>query len=133
LLDQPLGQSGLPLVKPHPTEAAAGNGGGDVGAWQDRPRFDSFAARCLIADGEGTAAMPQRFESQAYAPETTKLMKAAFDEAWLKVRRGESDAELTRKLLASAILDQVNAGVQDFDKIVAAAVATLAVARNVSR
>jgi hypothetical protein len=77
--------------------------------------------------------MPQRFESQAYDPETTTLMKNAFDEAWRKVGAATEDAELTRKLLASAILDQVNAGVLDCDKIAAAAVATLAVARNVSR
>ncbi|WP_158817599.1 hypothetical protein [Methylocapsa sp. S129] len=77
--------------------------------------------------------MPKRFESQAYSPEATRLMKDAFEEAWLKVKIVEQDADLTRQLLASAIIDQVNAGVQDRDKIVAAAVATLAVARNVSR
>jgi hypothetical protein len=77
--------------------------------------------------------MPERFESQAYAPETTKLMKDAFDEAWRKVGHEEKDIELTRKLLASAILDQVNAGAGDREKIAAAAIATLAVARNVSR
>ena len=77
--------------------------------------------------------MPERFESQAYAPETTRLMREAFDAAWLKVEQGEEDVELTRKLLASAILDQVNAGASDREKIVAAAIATLAVARNVSR
>jgi hypothetical protein len=77
--------------------------------------------------------MPERFESQAYAPETTKLMKDAFDEAWRKVGHEEKDIELTRKLLASAILDQVNAGAGDRGKIAAAAIATLAVARNVSR
>jgi hypothetical protein len=70
--------------------------------------------------------MPERFESQAYAPETTKLMKEAFDEAWRKVGRGEKNIEVTRKLLASAILG-------DREKIAAAAIATLAVARNVSR
>ena len=77
--------------------------------------------------------MPERFESQAYAPETTRLMKEAFDVAWLKVGRGEKDIELTRTLLASAILDQVNAGASDRDKIAAAAIATLVAARNVSR
>jgi hypothetical protein len=77
--------------------------------------------------------MPERFESQAYAPETTKLMKEAFDEAWRKVGRGEKNIEVTRKLLASAILDQVNAGAGDREKIAAAAIATLAVARNLSR
>jgi hypothetical protein len=77
--------------------------------------------------------MPERFESRAYSPETTKLMKDAFDEASLKIRLIEEDAVLTRKLLASAILDQINAGIRDHDKIVATAVATLAVAQNVSR
>ena len=77
--------------------------------------------------------MPNRFESQAYNPEATRLMKSAFEEAWLKIKIVEQDADLTRQLLASAIIDQVNAGVQDRDKIVAAVVATLAVARNVSR
>jgi hypothetical protein len=77
--------------------------------------------------------MPERFEGQAYGPETTSLMKDAFDEAWPKIRRLGNDAELTRKLLASAILDQVNAGVLDRERITAAAVATLVVARNVSR
>jgi hypothetical protein len=77
--------------------------------------------------------MPERFESQAYAPEATKLMKDAFDEAWRKVEHGEKDVELTRKLLASAILDQVNVGAIDREKIAAAAIATLAVARNLSR
>jgi hypothetical protein len=84
------------------------------------------------AGGE-EAAMPERFEGQAYAPETTKLMKDAFDAAWPKIKRPGRDLALTRKLLASAILDQVNVGVDDRDKIVAVAVATLAVARNVSR
>jgi len=74
--------------------------------------------------------MPERFESQAYRPEITKLMKEAFEEAWLKIKRNEKDVELTRKLVASAILDQVNAGVRERDRIVAGAVAILAVARN---
>ena len=77
--------------------------------------------------------MPERFESQAYAPETTKLMKAAFEQAWPRVMLGGRDPELTRKLLASAILDAVNAGADDCEAIAGAAVATLAVARNVSR
>jgi hypothetical protein len=81
----------------------------------------------------GELTMPERFESRAYSPETTRLMKDAFDEARLKIRIIEEDEELTRKLLASAILDQINAGVRDHEKIVAAAVATMAVARNVTR
>ncbi len=88
-----------------------------------------------VAEGKGKAAMPERFESQAYAPETTKLMKRkpSTRRGWRKVGRGEKNIEVTRKLLASAILDQVNAGAGDREKIAAAAIATLAVARNVSR
>jgi hypothetical protein len=60
------------------------------------------------------------------------LMKDAFDEAWPKIRIVENDKELTRGLLASAILDQVNEGTDDRETIAACAVATLAVARNIS-
>jgi hypothetical protein len=76
--------------------------------------------------------MPERFESQVYKPETTRLMKDAFDEAWPKIRIVENDKELTSGLLASAILDQVNEGTDDRETIAACAVATLAVARNMS-
>jgi hypothetical protein len=77
--------------------------------------------------------MQERFESPVYKPETTKLMKDAFDEVWPKIKIIENDRELTRGLLASAILDQVHAGADDLETIAARAVATLAVARNVSR
>jgi hypothetical protein len=60
-------------------------------------------------------------------------MKDAFEAALPKVKIIERDIQLTRKLLASAILDQVNAGNRDCESIVASAVATLAVARNVHR
>jgi hypothetical protein len=81
----------------------------------------------------GGVGMPERFESRAYSPEMTMLMKEAFSEARHKIGIIENDAELTQKLLASAILDQINAGVLDREKIVAAVVATLAVAKNVAR
>jgi hypothetical protein len=77
--------------------------------------------------------MPERFESPVYEPGTIKLMKDAFDTAWPKIKIIENDRELTRGLLASAILDQVHAGANDLETIAACAVATLAVARNVSR
>ena len=76
--------------------------------------------------------MPERFEAQVYQPETTKLMRVAFDEAWLSADTIENNATLTRKLLASAIVDEVNAGVRDRETIVARALATLMVARNLS-
>ncbi len=76
--------------------------------------------------------MPERFEAQVYQPETTKLMKEAFDEAWLSVKPIDHDSALTSKLLASAIVDQINAGVRDRETIVARALATVTVARNLS-
>jgi hypothetical protein len=50
-------------------------------------------------------------------------------EAYATVTRRpiDQDQELTRKLLAGAVIDQVNAGVE----VVVAALATLAVAKNV--
>jgi hypothetical protein len=57
-------------------------------------------------------------------------MKDAFEAAWPKIKIVEHDMKLTRQLLASAIIDQVNAGIVDH-AIVAGAVATLAVARNI--
>ena len=74
--------------------------------------------------------MPERFESNIFSPGANKLMKEAFEIAWLKARLFDEDKELTRHLLASAIMDQVNAGVVDRDRIAAAALATLSVAKN---
>ena len=71
-----------------------------------------------------------RFESEVYEPETTKLMKDAFEAALRQVRAVENDSALTQKLLASAIVDQVSAGLRDRETIVARAVAILTVARN---
>jgi hypothetical protein len=76
--------------------------------------------------------MPERLESEVYQPETTRLMKEAFDEAWPSVKTIDHDSALTRKLLASAIVDQINAGVRDRETIVARALATVTVARNLS-
>jgi predicted NACHT family NTPase len=77
-------------------------------------------------------AMPQRFESNTFSPDANKLMREAFEVAWLKATLIEGDRELTRQLLASAIIDQVVAGALDRDQIAAAALAILAVAKNVS-
>jgi hypothetical protein len=77
--------------------------------------------------------MPQRFESNIFSPEANKLMRDAFDHAWRNASRVQGDRELTRQLLASAIIDQVVAGARDRDQIAVAALAMLAVAKNVSR
>jgi hypothetical protein len=76
--------------------------------------------------------MPTRFESVAYGPELTALMRDAFDEAWLKFADHVSDTNLTRNLLASAIIDAIDAGIRDHDAIVSHAVATFATATNIA-
>jgi hypothetical protein len=77
--------------------------------------------------------MPQRFEAQVYTAETTRLMKDAFEAARHKIKLVDNDLALTHQLLASAIIDQVNAGVRDVDAIANGAIATMAVARNATR
>ena len=76
--------------------------------------------------------MPQRFESYVFSPRANKLMREAFKAAWPKTALLERDRELTRQMLASAIIDQVIAGAEDPGRIAAAALATLAVAKNIS-
>ena len=65
--------------------------------------------------------MPSRFET--YGPELTKLMKEAFDEALATVVT--SGRGVDRILLASTIIDAVEARVFEVDEIVIRAVATL--------
>ena len=77
--------------------------------------------------------MPERFNSNIYPSEIEKLMKEAFDAAWLKVVLIGKNRELTRELLASAIIDQVNAGARHPVDIAAAAVAVLASAGTATR
>jgi hypothetical protein len=76
-------------------------------------------------------AMPQRFKSHVFSPSANKVMREAFEAAWRKATLVERNRELTRQLLASAIIDQVTADAEDPDQI-AAALATLAVAKNIS-
>jgi hypothetical protein len=77
--------------------------------------------------------MPERFEADVFSPGANKLMKEALETAWQKARLIEYDEPLTRQLLASAIIDQVNAGAYDQEQIVTAALAALAVARNIAK
>ena len=76
--------------------------------------------------------MPERFDSGAYDPETTKLMRAALDAAWAQIEDKQSDPELTRLLLASSIIDQIEAGLIDTGTIAAGALEALASARRLS-
>jgi hypothetical protein len=78
-------------------------------------------------------AMPERFESNVFDPATASLMKTALEAALLKCKPSRADEAKTRTLLASAIIDEVNAGAWNREKIVASALATLAVTQNILR
>jgi hypothetical protein len=76
--------------------------------------------------------MPERFESRRYDPELIKLMKVALERAWDKVRNPPKSAELARLVLASAIIDAVDAGVRECEQLAAKALAALAAAARVT-
>jgi hypothetical protein len=76
--------------------------------------------------------MPQRFESRRYDPEIIKLMKTALESAWEMVRIPPKSAELARLVLASAIIDAVDAGVRECEQLAGRALAALAAAARVS-
>jgi hypothetical protein len=76
--------------------------------------------------------MPQRFESRRYDPELVKLMRAALESAWDKVRNPPKSAELARLVLASAIIEAVDAGVIECEQLAAKALAALAAAARVT-
>jgi hypothetical protein len=75
--------------------------------------------------------MPERFESNVFDPATTALMKSTLEAAVLKCKPSRVDEKETRTLLASAIIDLVNAG--EWSTVVDKALAALAVAQNISR
>ena len=71
--------------------------------------------------------MLRRFEAEGYPPEAARLMEEALDAALAKIR---SVNGVTRNLLASAVMDCVDAGVRDRGEIADQAAAMLAVAEN---
>jgi hypothetical protein len=76
--------------------------------------------------------MPELFESGAYDPELIRLMKAAFVLAWGKLEDRQRDPELTRLLIASSIIDQVDEGVRDYERLATGALAALFAAQKIS-
>jgi hypothetical protein len=68
--------------------------------------------------------------SGIYGPQTSALMKSALDSAWTEVQPDLRDAELVRLLLASAIIDLVDAGVDDHGTWVEGALEALAAAKR---
>jgi hypothetical protein len=60
-----------------------------------------------------------------YGPELIALMGKALDCAWLRVKSKAADVELARLVMASAIIDGVDAGVREHDDLVGAAISAL--------
>jgi hypothetical protein len=77
--------------------------------------------------------MPSRFESGVYPPDVAAMMREALDRAWARVQAVSKDAELTRLLLASAIIDLVEEGLSDCDAMVDRAVKIFEAAVNVTK
>jgi hypothetical protein len=59
-------------------------------------------------------------------------MQEAFGAAWQKATIIDGNRELTRQLLASAIIDAVNSGVVNPEQIAAATLGSLAVERTIN-
>ena len=65
--------------------------------------------------------MPGRFASDAYDPEMTKLMGAALERAWVDFQPRPKNARLARSLMATAIIEAVEAGETDSSALMRAA------------
>jgi hypothetical protein len=74
-----------------------------------------------------------RFDPNEFDPLMIATMSAALELAMLKVRPSRADEVKIKRLLESAIIDQVNAGKRNRQRLVEMALATLAVAQNISR
>jgi hypothetical protein len=77
--------------------------------------------------------MPSSFESGVYPPDVAAMMREALDGAWARVQAVSRDTELTRLLLASAIIDLVEEGLSDCDVMVDRAVKIFEAAVNVTK
>ena len=69
--------------------------------------------------------MPSRFTSSAYSPELVKVMSDAFDRAWDDFAPRPKNATLARSLMASAIVEAVEAGDRDHASLIRKATVTL--------
>jgi hypothetical protein len=77
--------------------------------------------------------MPELFESNAFDPATTAIMRSALEVALLKCRPSRADEERAQRVLASAIVDLVNDGEWKLGDIVDKALSAYSRARNDSR
>jgi hypothetical protein len=69
--------------------------------------------------------MVVRFEASAFIPARVKLMEESLELAWIKCRASRADETSFRSILSKAIMEQVNAGKWNRDRIVANALAAL--------
>jgi hypothetical protein len=76
-------------------------------------------------------AMPERFHSGAYDPELTVLMGAALDSAWSDFAPRPKNEVLARSLMASAIIEAVEAGERNRNTLVRKATVALMAAVKV--
>jgi hypothetical protein len=66
--------------------------------------------------------MPSRFKSGVYDPELVKLMSDALEAAWSKYDPPPRNADLARQIMATAIIESVDAEERSSRALVAAAV-----------
>jgi hypothetical protein len=69
--------------------------------------------------------VPSQFASGAYGPELVKVMSDAFDRAWDDFAPRPKNEALARSLMASAIVEAIEAGDRDHDSLVRKATVTL--------
>jgi hypothetical protein len=69
--------------------------------------------------------VPSRFTSGAYGPELVKVMSSAFDRAWADFQPRPKNEVLAKSLMASAIIEAVEAGEEDQEILVRKATVTL--------
>jgi hypothetical protein len=81
---------------------------------------------------EAAVPMTQLLANGAFDPETTNLLGAAFEDAWLSLRdtgsslTDETQAASTREMLAKTIIESAQQGERDGHKLVEKALASLA-------
>jgi hypothetical protein len=76
--------------------------------------------------------MIEFFTSGGYGPELLKIMSDALESAWRKAPGAPWDSEFARLIMASAIIQQVDAGVCAHEVLVDSAITALATAKDLS-
>jgi hypothetical protein len=74
--------------------------------------------------------MLERTETRSFIPAKTRLKEEALELAWIRCRASRADETAFRTVLAKSIIDQVNAGKWNRDRIVENALAALEESRK---